>query len=69
MDAGMMTAARPDAATAIAVINATMTELRGPPLDQQHPPYAVVLHHQDTPDACVTALSSRHDTRYLDRET
>lgn len=73
-EAGATTGAAAD--EAIAVIDTTAIELgdeTGPPLDcdhhrhhQHHPPHVVVLHHpQGSPDARVSAPSSR--TRYLDR--
>ncbi|XP_011633570.1 sn1-specific diacylglycerol lipase alpha isoform X10 [Pogonomyrmex barbatus] len=60
-EAGAATATGADAAAAIAVIDTTATEFRGPPLD--HHPNITTFHHQGTPDARATAPSSRHDTR------
>ncbi|XP_011633572.1 sn1-specific diacylglycerol lipase alpha isoform X12 [Pogonomyrmex barbatus] len=64
-EAGAATATGADAAAAIAVIDTTATEFRGPPLD--HHPNITTFHHQGTPDARATAPSSRHDTRRLNR--
>ncbi|XP_071639889.1 diacylglycerol lipase-alpha isoform X4 [Temnothorax longispinosus] len=60
-EAGAATATGADASAAIAVIDTTAIEFRGPPLD--HHPSIVALHHRGTPDARATAPSSRHDTR------